>query len=92
MAQDIVCPVLKAKDEEGEEEQPQPVTETSFTPDEGVLQIGNFKMSGARTFSIVLLIMLTYCYLVIQSGSPDALRDLAFMACGYIFGIKTIKR
>jgi hypothetical protein len=90
MAQDVVCPVLKAKDEEEEEEKP--VTETSYTPDEGVLQIGNFKMSGARTFSIVLLIMITYCYLVIQTGTPDALRDLAFMACGYIFGIKTIKR
>jgi hypothetical protein len=90
MAQDFVCPMLKAEEEE--EEKTNTTTETSYTPDEGVLQIGDFKMSGARTFSIVLLIMLTYCYLVIQTGTPDALRDLAFMACGYIFGIKTIKR
>lgn len=93
MEQDFVCPVMKAKEEEEiVKEVPVATTETSYTPDEGTFQIGNFKVTGLRTFIVVFLIIGTYCYLALQSGSTDTMKDLALMACGFIFGAKTIKR
>lgn len=91
MGQDIVCPVLKADGGEKEEEKTSEVV-TEFTPDEGVLQIGSFKMTGFRTYSVVLLIMATYCYLALKTNTVDAMKDLALMAAGFIFGLKSIKR
>lgn len=88
MGQPVNCPLMK----EEEEVKTETTTETTYTADEGVLQIGNFKMTGFRTYSVVLLIMATYCYLALRTGTIDAMKDLALMAAGFIFGLKSIKR
>jgi len=62
---------------------------------DGDIRVGGFTISGVRTYSIILLIMVTYCYLAIKQGSEAAitgLRDLALMAAGFLFGAKVLNR
>jgi hypothetical protein len=72
-------------DEKIEEKQP------DFS--EGAIQIGGLKISGIRTYSIVLLIMLSYCYATVKSiEGIDGLENLALMAAGFIFGAKVLSK
>jgi hypothetical protein len=62
---------------------------------DGDIRVGNFTISGVRTYSIILLIMATYCYLALKQGSEAAitgLRDLALMAAGFLFGYKALNK
>jgi hypothetical protein len=60
--------------------------------DEGFIQIKNTRIYGLRTYSIILIITLVYSYLCIKCTAIDSMRDLAIMACGFLFGTKTIRR
>ena len=60
--------------------------------DEGFIQIKNTRIYGLRTYSIILIIVLVYAYLCIKSGDALGMKDLALMACGFLFGVKSIKR
>lgn len=100
---DIVCPILKTKGkqkpaeteaiseeevaDETEEAPPQPINY-----EEGFIQINGTKIYGLRTYSIILIIVLVYAYLCIRSGDSLGMKDLALMACGFLFGAKAIRR
>ena len=85
MGQDVVCPVIKTV-EEGKDEV------KGSTPDEGAMQIGSTTISGVRTYSIILLVMVVYCYLALKEGKLEPMQELAFMICGYLFGAKVTRR
>ena len=74
---------------------PETVSDTSTQTggfEEGFIQIKNTRIYGLRTYSIILLIVVVYSYLCIQSADTLGMKDLALMACGFLFGIKSIKR
>lgn len=56
--------------------------------EESDIVIGNFKISGIRTYSVIMVIILAYVYLCIRSGDPDSLAEFALMAAGFAFGAK----
>ncbi len=91
---DIICPFIKTADVAAVEASPIPVdvADSSGTVDDNSIQIGNTKISGIRTYSIILLIMVSFIYLCLKSGSIDPLTELAYMACGFLFGVKTTRR
>lgn len=60
--------------------------------EEGFIQIKNTRIYGLRTYSIVLIIVLVYAYLCIKTGDALGMKDLALMACGFLFGVKSLKR
>lgn len=62
---------------------------------EADIKIGNFVVSGVRTFSIILLLVATYCYLALKVTTPETLsgmRELVFMAVGFLFGAKITRK
>jgi hypothetical protein len=70
------------------------VTDNSYQSggfDEGFIQIKNTRIYGMRTYSIILVIVLVYSYLCIKAGDALGMKDLALMACGFLFGTKTFK-
>jgi hypothetical protein len=74
---------------------PEAITDSSVQSggfDEGFIQIKNTKIYGLRTYSIILIIVLVYSYLCIRAGDTLGMKDLALMACGFLFGTKAIKR
>jgi hypothetical protein len=85
MAEDITCP-LKAQ-AVGNEVPPQP-------PCDDEMSLFGQTFRGVRTYSIVLLIMIVFSYLAVKSGDVMNMKDLALIACGYMFGSKvaTAKR
>jgi hypothetical protein len=72
------------------EECPHKPKEEVKVADEGAMQIGNTSISGVRTYSIILLVMVVYCYLALKNGSLEPMQELAFMICGYLFGAKVV--
>lgn len=88
MGQDIVCPVLTAKQEEGEVK----AENITSTIEEGSMTFGATTISGFRTYSIILMVMAVYCYLAVKGGDLKPMQELAFMICGYLFGAKVTKR
>lgn len=82
----VECPLTAAKAAEVEPE-PEPVTQCM---DEGTIDINGYKISGIRTYSIILLIVLAYAYLAIRYQDVVGMKDLALMACGFLFGLKTV--
>lgn len=83
MAEDFVCP-LKAQ---VDVEEPQPVT---VCDDELVIFGQTFK--GLRTYSIVLLLTIVFSYLAIKTNDIVSMKDLALMACSFMFGTKVAAR
>jgi hypothetical protein len=80
-----------------QEESSQPADTTRADPfPDADIRVGNFVISGVRTYSVILLIMVTYCYLAIKAtdsaAAIEGLRDLALMAAGFIFGAKVVSR
>lgn len=59
------------------------------------IRIGSFVISGIRTFSIIFLIVATYCYLAIRNpeeSTISGMRELVLMAVGFLFGAKIIRK
>lgn len=74
---------------------PEAVTDTSIQTggfEEGFIQIKNTRIYGLRTYSIILIIVGVYAYLCIKTGDALGMKDLALMACGFLFGIKSLGR
>jgi hypothetical protein len=62
---------------------------------EGAIQIGGLKISGLRTYSIVLIIMVSYCIATLfgtKGMDISGLENLALMAAGFIFGAKVLSK
>jgi hypothetical protein len=87
MSEDFKCPLVQAQEERVEAVPvPEPVEDNA----ELVLFGKSFK--GFRTYSIILLIMIVFSYLVIKNGDVTNMKDLALMACGFLFGAKVASR
>lgn len=54
--------------------------------------IGAYTVTGLRTYSIVLLIVATYCYLCLANNKLAELGELALMAVGFLFGVKAVSK
>jgi hypothetical protein len=85
--EDFVCP-LAAKEVEPE---PEPVVEPGKM-DDGDININGFKISGIRTYSIILLIVLMYGFLAIRSDDVQGMQNLALIAAGFLFGFKAMPK
>jgi hypothetical protein len=85
MAEEFTCPLQKNEE---------PVPEPGPVPiyDDSELIIAGYSFKGLRTFSIILLIMLVYSYLTVVNNDVMGMRDLALMACGFLFGVKTVAK
>lgn len=62
---------------------------------EADIRIGNFVISGVRTFSIILLLVATYCYLALKQPGLEglsSLHELVLMAVGFLFGAKVLTK
>lgn len=93
---DIICPILKTSgncppgnDSESSDSAP---ADTVVGSDEGYIQVKNTRVYGLRTYSIVLIIVLVYAYLCIKTGDALGMKDLALMACGFLFGVKSVRK
>jgi hypothetical protein len=82
------CPLLTAK---AEEPVPEPEPEPSRM-DDGDININGYKISGIRTYSIILLIILFYGFLAIRGNDIQGMQNLALIAAGFLFGIKGIAK
>jgi hypothetical protein len=60
--------------------------------DDAELILFGKSFKGFRTYSIILLIMVVFSYLVIRYGDVADMKDLALMACGFLFGAKVASR
>ncbi len=60
--------------------------------DEGYFQFKNIRIYGLRTFLIILIIVVCYAALCWKNNDTLGMKDLALMACGFLFGTKAIKR
>lgn len=60
--------------------------------EEGFIQIKNTRIYGLRTYSIILIIIAVYAYLCIKNNDALGMKDLALMACGFLFGVKSLGR
>lgn len=59
------------------------------------IRIGSFVLSGVRTYSIILLLVATYCYLALRQSGPEglaSLHELVLMAVGFLFGAKVLTK
>lgn len=86
MAEEFTCPLQTKNEEPVPEPEPIPVC------DDSELIIAGYSFKGLRTFSIILLIMLVYSYLTVVNNDVMGMRDLALMACGFLFGVKTVAK
>jgi hypothetical protein len=86
MNEEFKCPLVQQQ--EAEEPTPEPTPIPVCDDSELVIMGRSFK--GLRTFSIILLIMVVYSYLTIKNNDVMGMRDLALMACGFLFGVKTV--
>jgi hypothetical protein len=59
---------------------------------EGGVTVGAYTVTGLRTYSIVFLIVATYCYLCLTNNKIDELGQLALMAVGFLFGVKAVSK
>lgn len=59
---------------------------------DGDININGYKISGVRTYSIILLIVLGYSYLAIRTNDIQGMQNLALIAAGFLFGYKGIMR
>ncbi len=70
------------------------VSHTEPFPDADI-RIGTFVISGVRTFSIILLLVATYCYLALKmpgEAGLNSLHELVLMAVGFLFGAKVLTK
>ena len=81
------CPLAVAA---VEEEEPEPVIVGKM--DDGDININGYKISGIRTYSIILLIVLIYGFLAIRSDDVQGMQNLALIAAGFLFGLKSIPK
>lgn len=83
----VECP-LQAK----VEAEPEPEPASPGTMDEGAIDINGYKISGIRTYSIILLIILFYGFLAITQKDLQGMQNLALMAAGFLFGSKVVSK
>lgn len=83
------CPLLAEKAAAEPEPECQPACETMV---EGDININGYKISGMRTYSIILLIVLSYGYVAIRNNDIQGLQNLALIAAGFLFGFKGIAK
>ena len=81
------CPLAAAPVEEEE-----PVVVEPGKMDDGDININGYKISGIRTYSIILLIILIYGFLAIRSDDVQGMQNLALIAAGFLFGLKSIPK
>jgi hypothetical protein len=86
MAEEFICPHQIQAEESSSEPTVIPVC------DDAEFIIAGRSFKGLRTFSIILLIMLVYSYLTVVNNDVMGMRDLALMACGFLFGVKTVAK
>ena len=80
------CPLAASIEEEPE---PEPVA-GKF--DDGDININGYKISGIRTYSIILTIILIYGFLAIRSDDVQGMQNLALIAAGFLFGMKSLAK
>ena len=59
---------------------------------DGDININGFKITGLRTYSIILLIVLCYGFLAIRANDIQGMQNLAPIAAGFLFGFKGITK
>ena len=81
------CPLAAAS--VAAEPEPEPV---AGKMDDGDININGYKISGIRTYSIILLIILIYGFLAIRADDVQGMQNLALIAAGFLFGLKSLPK
>ena len=87
MPEEFNCPLAVKAAEPEPEPEPEPCK-----MDDGDININGYKISGVRTYSIILLIIMIYGFLAIRANDIQGMQNLALIAAGFLFGYKGIAK